>query len=397
MALDSLLESASPYAIGGGAVLDAVGGYFAGQSQNRAMRKARDWSDDRTEAGANRALSALLGPQLAGDYWAGSFYNPMAAASWRRDPKLQQAQQRAGQAMPGYLPVMQGIADSVSARQSGNLGYFDTRTRELAGVDQRYQRGLADQYAAARGQLSSMLAADGTEVLRPYQEQGAGIASMLEGYGQGEEARIRSQMGRAARGSARRGTAALSASGLGNSTTRANFLRENDRTFAEGTEAQVGAARDRSIDRRVSAAQGQQAGEASIRQTSTARRSGTLADMLSREISAGERAGSAALGRAYDRDAQRMGLENANLTRDVTLRTEPQERMLSVMLSGPMNPYLGQSTAQYYPGASGTAQALTSVGGTLGALGSTGLGQANQQRLLQMLMDEMDRRRDGYY
>ncbi len=173
-----------------------------------------------------------------------------------------------------------------------------------------------------------------------------GAEGIAANYGRGAEDLIDVDMGRALEGANRLAMAQLASRGLGNSTLVGNQISENGINAArEGLRQKIGVRRD-TTDRVLQA------------------RSQTLAN--TRANTAG-----------------RTGIQAANLDRTMQLRTGRQNTLLSAMNSGIMNPWLGASTTQYYPGYSslgsglnGLAQGLSGAGGFIagGGLGGGGSG-----------------------
>lgn len=305
----------------GGAGLGAIGGLISGASSNEAARKARDWYQSRTREAQARYYDVLgYRPEEYFDPGGGQrvvgqgsqiFGSGSGGGSNTGEGELP-----TGFTGGGVLGLLQGLADSTSARQTGNLAYFDNETADLNSRED-----------AATSNLSRL---------------NAGAEAMAKTYGVGQEATIRKDADRRLTSANRGISARLRASGLGDSTIVGNQMA--------GASAQIGEAADRSI--------------ASVRQSAIDR----LLAARGQTIGSTQNQANASLARRAGRSSDRMGLEERNLNRDISLRESIPRVLLQGMSSPIANPWAGQNTSQYYPGVSGAGNALQSAGSSAGAI-----------------------------
>lgn len=169
-----------------------------------------------------------------------------------------------------------------------------------------------------------------TADLRRMGERGMGLAAA---YGRNRDAIIRQDSADSL--SRANGLAAgrLAASGILNSTIGASQFNNIERQNQQEMQRSLQNAADSSIDRQIAANDAQ-------------------------------------VGREYGRGAVRAQLGQNNIQSRYQMRSAPLSVALQAMQSNIMNPWLGQSTSQYYPGVSGLGSALNGVGNTLGLLGA---------------------------
>lgn len=330
-------------AIGGGALLSAGGGLLGGVAANRAGREARDFADRDALGNQSRLGGSLYGAQ----YGYVPTLNRLLGQAQQRNNRGE-AERLSGEIQSLMQPTsgsilgrMGSLTNEIGARQNADLGRFDSGASWL---DQ--------QYRDARNALGSSVNRNNGLAL--------GAESLAGSTGIGRERMIRRDAARDLSNLDARSQAALSASGFGNSTAVGNAMTNNARVTGE--------ARDNAI------------------QNATDSRLGAQLAARSQRIGVGERGANALYGAdvtganaATARESQRLGLTQAQLANEQALRLMPLQTELGIQQGGVFNP--GNSTAQYYPGASGGANALSSFGNTataggglLAALGRLGGG-----------------------
>ncbi len=306
--------SAFPAMMAGGAGLSTIGGILGAQSSNRAGRQARDFYNDRTQEGSLR-----YGTALWGDRYRKLF--PDTAGGYLSPEDQAKAMDELSAANGGpIVPQLRQLADTVSARQTGNLRYYDDTTQRL---DRESGRRRGDLMALAR--------------------DAEGIARTS---GLGAEGVIRAEGARTLREANGASDAAAVRSGFGGSTTRLALRNNNTTRVGEGVARGLVDSRRQTADR-VIGARGQTLGM---------------------------------LGRFYDQDASRNlvraagrdDLEGRNLATDIRLRQDPINVNLSAQGGGVVNPWLGQNTSQYYPGVSAAGTGAVNGGNALAMLGAYG-------------------------
>ena len=341
--------------LGGGTLLNGAGSFLGGNAQSRAVRRADD-----DQVGRFRGQQGMVGTGMLGaGYGRMPYFQTIYGQGLERGD-----QNLINEATQGFndftssvggsvLDQQRRLADSVSARQTGNLARFDTDTSMLAGRAGAANASLDNMWTNGSNNLMGLA---------------AGAESMARNANAGRDRIIRRDAATQENAMNQRSRAALAASGFGNSTAVGNAMSENA--------ASVGEQRDRAL---------QDVHEATQRsvQDARGRRLNLGASLLAGRAGASERTGQSQVGRDYARASDRMALENANLTRDVGLRQDPINTVGS-FLNGPINNPYSSYTTPVVP-AGGSAAALSSVGGALAGGGSYLAGASNQQQLLQQL------------
>lgn len=328
--------------IGGGSAVNAIGGLLGGASANRAGRQARDFADRDLLAGQGTLATSMYGEQAS--------YLP----TLRR--LLGEAQQRNDAA--GAANYGQQIASVTRPSQNSILGRLEStgndlirlQNNDLAGFDAESARleqmlgGAANEQRAA-GDRTNRLA--------------AGAESLASTAGAGRDRIIRRDAGKRRKALDQTSRAALAGAGFGNTTAVGNAMAGNARTVAEQEDNALQASQDARLEALLGARE---------------RRINTGQQVSGANYNA---ATNVAQGAAA-RNSQRTGLRSAQLANEQTLRLLPMQTQIGLEQSSVANPYLGANTAQYYPGASGGANALASVGNTLSATG--GINLMNQRQ-----------------
>lgn len=322
-----------PIGMIGGGILGGLGSYFQGQSQNRAARRADDDNELRLRAQQGLLGSGFFGSGYGGMPYYQTIYGQGLASGNPNDPRL-------GQGLAGINSFVQSqggpiqdqfrrLAESVSQRQSGNLGYYDQDTARLGGMSQgllnEYDRGAANIYGNALG-------AEG----------------MARDWGRNNANIINRQSAADLEGANRQSNRDLNSRGLGNSTVLSQARAGNQaRTSQQRNDALQGNYNSQ-IDRLLGARAQTLGVQTNLHNT----RAGLAQNQM---------------GRDYQRAEGRMNLENANLTRDIGLRQDPIQLAYQTLSGNVFNPYSQQNYAP--PGLSASGLAMSTAGNLLSRLG----------------------------
>jgi hypothetical protein len=351
-----------------GGLASMAGGFLGGQSQNRAARQAMDTYGARTSEGMNRLGMAFFGPSsfmdlLAGtevDYGGGFRPEALEGAikAGKRPEGMDDAQWERIQGLYGQWQQMQGFTDRMGGpvldqlRGLGGqaqgmydttMGRYDADTARLSGIGQAM---LGQRDRAAEGVMANA-------------REGVGIAAR---YGQGREAQIRRDAGKAQNDLNDQTSALMAAKGFGG-TLEANQRGANARGTQEAMQDAITRLREGQTDRMLAAQSGV---------------TGTQAGLMSGRDAIQQ----AMLGNEYGRAGQRTAYDVGNINSQMGYRMMPVQSILGVMQGSVMNPWLNQNTSQYYPGASPIGTALQTGGNAAAGLGSSMLGQEWMKQLL---------------
>lgn len=369
----------------------------AADATNQAGADARNQYDEQTAMGALRQLAMLYGPEDAQRIFKATF------------PK-ETVNKIFGQAAVAGTPGTPGTGNM--GRDFGRVNdEYDAARSQLAEAERKgdwfnVQR-LRPQVETLRGQLNQSRgeaptdgtpgtdAVPGSLDVDAFNNMGPGVQQQMEGYraeaktagdqylggydrgtrgllrqsqgiekasmgfGDSERKRINRDAGTALTGANRVTESRLRANGLGSSSVLGNQLAGNARNIYNSQQDQLGQLGDRQ------------------NMFNTGLRQNTLG--LNSQRTAG-------------RDAASMQLQE----RDLGLAARPIDMRLQTATNAAMNPWLGQNTTQYFPGASGGGGAImgqfaSGVGGQLAGWGMQSL--TNQQQLQQY--QEMMRRNQG--
>lgn len=373
----SALAAMSPEVLallGLGTGLDAAGGLLGGQSDARAARKARDWTDRHTAAGAARLGRMVFGADFDPFYRDGfSIY----------DDPTNPASGAASSAFAGSYggPVMQQMLDlerAVSTRQTGNLGYFDAETNRLDSADSGDLGSMMSYFNSTAGELGGFDDATERGVSRQYNE----LESALRQMGAGREKTIRSDAGDRLSSMNAQTQALAAASGFGNSTSTINAVNQNALNVGRETDRSLSDLNDSLMGNIAGARTGKAQAIERVRSGAAGRRAGVRGQQ-------GAVMASAVAGRSSGRRTragQRVQLEDSNLGKDIALRSNRMELITSLLTSPTMNPWSSRSVP--VAANNGAASALSGVGGSLAALGSVGAGQEMQRALLEQMLKQ---------
>lgn len=317
----------------GGAGLSALGGVLGARSTNRAARQARDYDSRRQEAGSNRFGQTLLGRGFS----TGNL------ASWNLASGENAGGVGGQSGMDAYLDSIggsvldqqRGLADAVSARQTGNLAFYDRDTARLTAGDNAYASNV------------DRLSRDAIDAA------GAGLG-VIDDYAQGADELIQTSSANRLRGMNRATAASLNARGLGTTTLVGNQQAANTARVGEDADRARLGVRQGVVDRRLGVL-GQRAGMVANRAGMAAGVGGNLRS------------------RDSQRSTGRQLLEESNLNRDVRLREAPINTIAQTVASPVTNPYLNNNSLGYFPGVSGAGSALSGVGNAAAQVGSLAL------------------------
>lgn len=355
-------------AIGGagsllGGLLGASGASSAANAQIKAAQDAMKQYGQQTDIGMARQMQFLYGGQKAMDmlkstmpqssYYA-LFCTPANASAMTpaqiarlNELNLQIAKY---QGNPSNSAANRGGAGEYGARQDHTLSALQGERDQLMRLQQggAATPGALDATAFAGGgpgylqqmqDLATKFGGLGQDQINRYNAatqsllgQSRGIESMAKNFGKQEGVRIRRDTETANKNADRQSLAALAASGLGDSTLRANQTSANRRLFSNQMQDQLGALGDRQIGLRTGLA------------------GNTL--NLANQRAAG---------------ASSLGLSMLDANRQ--MQQAPISAQMQVLTGNAFNPWLGQNTSQYYPGVSGGGAAAQSLGSTLAAMG----------------------------
>jgi hypothetical protein len=376
----------------GGAVAGTAGNAITAGSANQAARRAGDDN-----------VRDLRGQQ-------GSFGSGVFGPSYGQQPTNQflygqgierQDQGMIDQALAGMNqftqsqggPVMdqlRQLAESVSQRQTGNLGRFDTDTQNLGQFSAQTGNNLGNFMGQSRDDLLRGYDQGSANILGDYDRGAANITRGAQGaelmardWGRGNADRIRRESIRDLDAANRQTTRGLNSRGLGNSTVlnqaqasnRQRVLEQRNNAMQDNNNQQI----DRQLGTRsqtLGLQQGLHNQRAGMQQGLHNQRAGFQYGSNNAIADAMRQLGESQIGREYQRSSDRMGLENANLTRDIGMRQDPINLMYQTLQSGIMNPYGYQN--QPVPAASASGAALNTAGNMLGAAGGYMLGNANR-------------------
>lgn len=350
--------------------MGAIGSALGGSSANRAGREARDWYDSRNRMQGANLLGILYGQDRVN-------------MAWPDAPGIQ------GQGYRDYIeslggPVLdqlKGLGTTFGQRGQSLLGDYDAGTR---GVQQRGQSLVNSYMNRSQGAQGDVLQAmnRGTLGLDQMAARSEGTAGL---YGRDRANQIRQDSATSLRAANQQSKAALNAAGFGNSTAMANQYAGNASANERNTQRLLQDAADATTDRTL-AAQSQRLGLNAGRQGATdAARLG----MTQQRLGTFAQLGTDQNNRMAQRSADRSGLQERNLGRDLGLAQQPINTILGMQQSPLLNWWSGTNASQYYPGQSGVGNALGGIGGGLAGLGGQMYGNylqnQNMQQMLQML------------
>lgn len=352
-------------ALGIGGLLSGVGSIFGANAANDAGARSLDLY--KTETGNAKVLPIF--EALGAD--APAFLRAMLPRDeynrlFGSDPQELQRQIQAVQQYnaSGAVPVTRNNRTGVrpgftpQAVPEGSKGVFDLQalTDQYAGSKGtvgQYQ-GVADEFKA-RGASdlamfdsdTSKLARQGTNNLARIQANTRGLVNEASKYGAGREAQIARDSERARKSANDESAAFFAGSGLGNSTLLGNQLGANNRLFEEKKQDALQNLADNKVGLTMGAKQwgyGQQAAGADSN-----------------------------LARASQRSFGRSTLAEGIRGQDQSLAMMPIQARQQAFSGGTFNPFLGQNTSQYFPGASAFGSFAANTGNALAQLGSASL------------------------
>lgn len=316
----------------GGLGLSGLSALLGGQSANRAGRQARDFSDMRTGASQLALGNAFFGPGYT-RFLDQTNQGMLSLQRGQNPSQIQIGPTPTG----GIYGQMTELANTSAARDQARLGAFDRTSQSLGAGASARDATVKAMY----GNLGSLAGTWGTDAERTIREDAKAQEKALNS----------------------RAIAALTSRGFGNSTAVANAMTGNSATLGRETNRALGEVRQQRVDRQLAAGRG-------------------AADFAA-SAAAGQ------TGREYGRATTREGLESDFNARDTAMRSKPWETALALLQGGTLNPYLGQNTIGFYPGANGAAGAAGELGSGLAAIGGQMTSAANQQAQIQALIRAM--------
>ncbi len=352
----------------GGAALGAESAREGAQAQIQAGRDAQKLYTNETDLGQARALLFAMGDQalpylqatLPRDRYQRLFGRPAATAEDRTRfrTELDQARQTLARyktsggngyldnaaraagvdipALTARVGELQQILDNPN--DTGSPGVFDSNA--ISGMTQ------GGGYLGQLGTLAGQFADRGATTMADFNRDTSRLEGMgqsmglgLSTYGDSERARVRREGKETNKAMDRAAVARLNASGLGQSTLTANALSENARRVGNDTSDKLGRINDAQFDRGLGIQQ-------------------------------------ANLGLATDRATRRTGLQGTLNDQEYQYRLAPLAAKQSLLTSNVFQPFLGQSTTQYFPGVSPSASAGNTWGSFMGGTGGLLAGNA---------------------
>lgn len=341
----------------GGAALTAGGGMMGAQAQNRAGRQARDFYDLRTSESLQRQMFPLLGGDLYRDFNIGGL-----------DPN-HVARNRSYFEPLGITP--ESVAEAQQRFTQGIGGPMHQQLQDLAGGAQQQLRQLEPQQRQEFERINAMsrqlFEGAGQAGQNAYQQVAGQIDPLMIGaeeaarsFGRGRERTIREDAERTQKDLDQRTAASLA--GLGANTFQANAQRANA--------ADVGLSRDRALSEVADQA-------TQLFMGARGARAGTMGNILGAGAQAqAQAAGAGATVQSGQLQQQAQALGNiraGTIGQEFQLQSLPLQTLMNLFGSPANNPFLGQSTGAYYPGASPGGAAMSQVGGGLSLLGGYGL------------------------
>ena len=339
----------SQFALGAAGLLSGIGGsLLGGSSSARAARVARD-----TDVQQFRQQQGLVGNGVFGSSYGdlpyyqylyaqglhgGGAANGTGAASDMTRQGLQGIQNFNNSQGGSILDQQRQLAQSVTDRQTGNLGRFDADTNALSQMGNYVGGQPGALYAQQGGQLNGLA---------------AGAEALAGSTGIGRDRIIRRDSAQQQNAMNQQSRAGLAAAGFGNSTAVGSAMRGNAQA--------VGQQRERALQENTDSRLGAQLGARSQRLQ-------VGQNILSGQADAMHQAGQAQIGREYQRAGDRQTLENQNLTRDIGLRQDPINLQYQTLTGAELNPY-SQYRTQVNPNM-GSSNALATLGAGLAAGGN---------------------------
>lgn len=346
-----------------GGLMSGLGGLLGGIGKGRAGRQARDFYNSQTQEGQNMLGMMMYGADDWINYLGGS--NTFQGQMWPEalEGKLSDMQKPDGmsdQEWAAEKQRLQGLKDQWDAakgmidRQGGPL------IDQLRGLGDRASQGnrwLLDQYNQGTDKImaqNSGLANQMGQLFGRNTQQLSGIATGAENiakqYGQGALDIADQDFNRSGKNIADQTMAMLRASGMASTTAGAGALsramaqNEQERARAK-TGIQMG------TTDRVLGARGQ--------------RLGVMGQQYGQQQGIMNQIGGQGVNLLANRLAGQAQLERTNQGVNLNMAQLPINTILGVQQGSVMNPWIGQNTAQYYPG-----NATTGLGNAFGGMGN---------------------------
>ncbi len=223
---------------------------------------------------------------------------------------------------------------TLSMRDAATLSDFDRATRSL-------------------GQ-------QGRQNLARTERQASDLLGDARKWGAGREALIQRDYERGLKGANDSATSDMIASGLGASTLRQNAMAQNARSFGDVRANAMQNLADQQLNATM---QARNQGNAAINATAGGNLSLNASRASGRTGLQTQQTGAL---------AQRMGgattLAGQNIERNASLAQQPALMRANLFGSAAFNPFLGQDTTKYNPGASPTGALLTSLGNSISGI-----------------------------
>lgn len=341
-----LFGSLDPWGLalmGGGMGLSALSGLMGGASTNRGAREARDRYAGETSTASNRLGSMVYG----GDLWDSIWRSGIAG------PDQQKYANQYADAIGG--PIYKQL--QTIAGKAGSTDVLDSYNADTANLIGARDQGAANLYGMFKSGADAGLGA--------YDRGAAQLTAMLNRAGKDREGVIRTDAAKNQRQVDAKTLAALSGSGLGNSTVKASMLGANAR--AGQTEL------NRSLTDLFDLTTGQKVG---LGQNLLNTRAGMQKDYFDKSAQAMVDQTDMRNNTLMSRLAGKTQLQQSTKDAGINAQRDYLNYLSSIQSGNVMNPWLGVNTSQFYPGASGAASALGSLSGGLNDISGLMLAQS---------------------
>ena len=366
---------------GAGAIAGAAGSFFGGQSQGRAGRKARDWYDRQTAHNRQQMGGLLYGNQNAMDLWASSrFREPKFLENMIRDglipppPEGMDLNTYRNQLSENALkntiggPVLPGLRDISKFGEAQGYNIGGALKDQFAGLNQQGNLDL-QQVMNLYGNVGQNTRGLFKTARQGVAQQFGRAESTARQFGAGRAQEIRRDFGENRKDLNQATDASLA--GLGVNTLRANQRTANERL--------LGREESRALtdlgDIQTQLVMNPQMQQAQAMTGLYGQEASIMPQIGLAGAGASQQIRQANLARQLSQTAQLAAQGNQNLNRNIGLRQLPYMTALNAQGGSVMNPWLGQNTAQYYPGFSPAGSALSAFGQFGGQLGGALLGK----------------------
>lgn len=335
----------------GGQAIGGLAGLMQGASTNRAARQARDRYAQETSTAGNRLGSMVYGGDLWDSVWRSGIAGP--------DQQKYADQYAAGIGGPLYKQMQDLIGAAGSTKA---LDTFNADASALQGGNQAAMLQALGAHDAGSADLWRMFSGGANAGLGAYDQGAAGLTKMLERSGVDRGRIIRQDAAKQLRQTNDASLAALQAGGLGNSTLRANSIAGNARSVGEQQDRALTDLNDMVTNQKVGLGRSLLSERSGLQKGYFDQSAAALTDRANSRDATYQDFLKQALNYQFANMGTRAGLTQGQEDRVSGAKQNYINFLNSIQSGGVMNPWLGQNTSQYYPGASGAASALNSFG-----------------------------------